>query len=95
METVNYQRADYAVYWAMREQLTPRQQGEVTAMESKACGYVWGYEDAKGERVREFSASWDFSILYAMAWARFLREEVTHLAPIQDAWQTWLAGGQI
>lgn len=95
MNVTAYQRADCVAYSALKGKLTEFQLFDVRAMEAKACGYVWGWEDAKGDRIREFVASWDFSILYAQAWARHYLGEAKSVPSVQDAWQAWLSGEHI
>lgn len=68
----------------------------VETLRDNATGYVWGHEDASGQRVREaygrvVQGDWDFPIMYATYACLYELGQLTHRQPIQDAYRAFRA----
>jgi hypothetical protein len=86
-----FPRADYAALQEIKTRLTVMELHDVALSQAEARAYVWGYEDAAGWRISEFTASWEFEVHYATMRARWVMKETTNMPPIQDAWRAFLA----
>lgn len=69
---------------------------EVDRLCSQAVSYVWGFQDAGGE-VKDTERSTEFGYAYGVAAARYATPGtgVGMRPPIQDAWASWQAHGEI
>lgn len=65
-------------------------QATVNEVIDKARGYVWGWEDARGEWSPD--ASWNFPILYGWHYYRFTTEQRTSAIPIRAAFEKFCRG---
>lgn len=84
----------YAILHELKSRMNVAELHDVGVAQGEARAYVWGFEDAAGWRISEFTASWEFEIIYATMKARFVLEETTNMPPIQDAWRDFLAAAK-
>lgn len=94
MNTTFLNPDSYAILHELKSRMSVAQLHDVALSQGEARAYVWGYEDAAGWRISEFTASWEFEIHYALIRARFVLEATTSMPPIQDAWRDFLAAAK-
>lgn len=63
---------------------------------SQAVSYVWGFQDAGGD-VKDTERSTEFGYAYGVVAAKYERyvAGIGSRPPIQDAWRSWQAYGEI
>jgi hypothetical protein len=85
------------MYRAMGDMLDhPGARRLMDEMREAARGYVWGHEDAGGQRVREaygreVCADWEFCHMYGIYYAMYMLGMIGSKQPIQDAYRAFRA----
>ncbi len=91
--TVSLVKNQFSVMISLLARVPKFKQGEVKELHAQAIGYVWGWQDARGEH--DTSVSWDFGIAYCIHAAYFALEVNSFRRPIHEAFKSWQEFGEI
>jgi hypothetical protein len=83
----------YVRYHDAIDLVPARERASVDRLCSQAVSYVWGFQDAGGE-VKDTERSTEFGYAYGLVAAKFASGMCAR-PPIQDAWHSWQAHGEI
>lgn len=85
---VDLVKSDYVVFTRLVGSFRSQHvRSEVEQLLSQAMGYVWGWQDARGER--DTSVSWDFGYFYGRLAAEYAKEWRCSRPAIYRAFEEW------
>jgi hypothetical protein len=85
---------DYAAYYRrLLDEMTDVQKARVKVLRHEAIGYVWGWQDARGEK--DTGVSLDFGYAYGAHAAEYALELFGWRMSPSAAWKCWQKVGRI